>query len=136
MPIAPDPAEKLLELERILASSSAVSPAAVRGADLAETMIGSVLTERIRETTSLLSQPRADVDAADLVAMRLLLADYGAAVAHLRAAAKLTEARLARVAAAVKQDARRVERAVEEAATRAARRLDGPTAPPDDADRP
>jgi hypothetical protein len=82
-------------------------------------MLASVLTERIRQTTSLLAQSRvADVDEADLVAMRLLLADYAAAVSHLRAATTLTDKRLARVAAFIKEDGRRVKRAVDEAERR------------------
>jgi hypothetical protein len=119
MPTAPDDADRLLELERILASSSSAPAPASLGSDITEMMLGSVLTERIRKTTSLLSQPRTgDVDAADLVAMRLLLADYTAAVSHLRAATSATEARLARVAAGLKNDVRRVTHAVDEAARR------------------
>jgi hypothetical protein len=115
-----DPSERLLELVRILASSPSVSSAAGSSADLAETMLANVLTERIGRTTSLLSQTRgADIDDADLVAMRLLLADYGAAVSHLRAATRLTEARLARTAVSIKADGRRVSRALEEATRRA-----------------
>lgn len=135
MSTAPDPSEKLLELERILASTSSVSAATGSGADLAATMIRSVLTERIKQTTSLLSQPHGDVDAADLVAMRLLLADYTTAVTNLRSAARQTEARLAGTAASLAADGRRVDRAVEEA-MRAARRIEEPTAPPDGADLP
>jgi predicted ATP-grasp superfamily ATP-dependent carboligase len=115
-----DASERLLELERILASSPSVSKAGSSpDSDLVETMLGSVLTERIGRTTSLLAQTHgADVDAADLVAVRLLLADYGAAVSHLRAATRLTEVRLARAAASLKADARQLSRALDEATRR------------------
>jgi hypothetical protein len=119
MPTAPDASDRLLELERILASSSGVSPSALSGADLAETMLGSVLTDRIRRLTSLLSDSRAvDADLADIVAMRLLLADYNAAVSLLRAATRVTEGRLVRTAESIKKDGRRIERALGEAARR------------------
>jgi hypothetical protein len=119
MPTVPDDADRLLELERILASSSSAPAPAGLESDITEMRLGSVLTERICKTTSLLSQLRSgDVDATDLVAMRLLLADYAAAVSHLRAATRTTEARLARVAGPLKNDMRRVTRAVDEAERR------------------
>jgi hypothetical protein len=112
-----DAAPRLLELERILASSSAASArAGAAGANVSELLLGRVLIERIRQTTTLLSKPRdAEVDAPDLVAMRLLLADYVAAVGYLRALTTLADSRLARAAAVIKEDGRRVKGALQEA---------------------
>ena len=52
--------------------------------------------ERISRLTAELTQHApADIDDIDRLAMRLLLNDYTAAVAHLRAATRLTEQRMA-----------------------------------------
>lgn len=81
-------------------------------------MLNSVPTGRIRETTSLLNESRGtEVDAADVVAMRLLLLDYVGAVERLRAVTKLAEERLAHARIVIRRGKSRVERALH-AATR------------------
>ena len=111
---------RLLELERILASSQRTSTQPVAaGTDINDVLLGRVLIDRIRETTTLLSGPDGDgIDAADLVAMRLLLSDYVTAVAYVRAATAAIEGRLARSAAVLKEDGRRIKGALEEAKRR------------------
>ena len=89
------------------------------GTDVTDMLLGRALIDRIRETTTLLSVPNGDgVDATDLVAMRLLLSDYVAAVAHVRASTGATEGRLVRSAAVIKEDGRRIKGALEEAKRR------------------
>ena len=79
-------------------------------------MLGSVMIERIRRTTSELERRRTgDIDAIDALTMRLLLVDYVAAVSHLRAVVRITERRLTGASAAIKEGGRRVERALDEA---------------------
>jgi hypothetical protein len=100
--------ERLLRLEQILASSRSSAPAA-SGDDVADVMLASVMTDRIRGTSAEL-QRGTTVDAAAAVAMRLLLSDYSTAVAHLRTVARATDRRLDSVAETIRSGARVVER--------------------------
>lgn len=79
-------------------------------ADPAEVLLAGVMTERVRKTTAELDH-NAPVDAAEALAMRLLLSDYSAAVAQLRGVARLSERRLTDVAEGVRLSKREVERA-------------------------
>jgi len=101
--------ERLGKLEQILAASRTSSTAAAN-ADPAEVLLAGVMTERIRKTTAELDH-NAAVDAAEALAMRLLLSDYSAAVAQLRGVARLSERRLTEVAEGVRHGKREVERA-------------------------
>jgi hypothetical protein len=112
-----DASRRLLELKRILASSPRAAGASGGSADAAALILQSVPTGRIRETTSLLTEPGGtEVEAADALAMRLLLADYVGAVERLRAVTKLADERLARARVVIRRGANRVERARQEAA--------------------
>jgi hypothetical protein len=112
-----DASRRLLELKRILAASPRAAGASGGSADAAALILHSVPTGRIRETTSLLNGPReADVDAADALAMRLLLADYVGAVERLRAVTKLADERLTRARTVIRRGVNRVERARQEGA--------------------
>jgi hypothetical protein len=96
MNAAPDSAWRLQQLAQILAESKALASTSARDTDPADVHIGSVALERIRRLTAQLTQQAAtDIDDIDRLAMRLLLNDYTAAVAHLRAAMRLTEQRMA-----------------------------------------
>lgn len=101
--------ERLLRLEQILAASGGSHGAAPNG-DAAEALLASVMTERIRKTTAELERD-APIDAAVSLAMRLLLADSGAAVRQLRGVARIVERRLTDVADVMRNCKRDVERA-------------------------
>ena len=96
---------RLQRLAQILAESSAVlEPASSPDADLADVHLGRVPLARIGRLTSELRQRgTVDIDDIDRVAMRMLLSDYAAAVAHLRATARLAEQRLADAAAPIQE---------------------------------
>jgi hypothetical protein len=100
---------RLLRLEQIIASSRAASSLPRDGIDVADVMLSSVMTDRIRRTAAELERGTA-IDAADAVAMRLLLADCDAAVAHLRTVARATEQRLDDLADTIRSGIRLVDR--------------------------
>ena len=85
---------RVARLDQLLSQSS---PPATRGADvdLQQVLLTGVPLERIRAVTVEL-QERADAppDDLDALTMRMLLNDYKAAVAHLRAVATVVDARL------------------------------------------
>jgi hypothetical protein len=96
MNAAPDASWRLQRLAQILAESKALALTSARDDDPADVHIGSAPVERIKRLTAELAQEApADIDDIDQLAMRLLLNDYTAAVAHLRAAMRLTERRMA-----------------------------------------
>jgi hypothetical protein len=95
MSAAPDGSWRLQRLAQILADSKALASTSARDTDPADVHIGSVALERIKRLTSQLTlQAPTDIDDIDRLAMRLLLNDYIAAVAHLRATMRLTEQRM------------------------------------------
>lgn len=95
--------ERLRKLEEILATPRAADSSHAT-ADAADSMLSFVMTDRIRRMTAELARPHhGEIDAAELVAMRLLLIEYGTALRHLRAAAKITEQRLSSAATAIKE---------------------------------
>jgi len=100
---------RLAKLEEILAASRGSSTAAA-SADPAEVLLAGVMTDRIRKTTAELDHT-APVDAAEVLAMRLLLADYSAAVTQLRGVARLSERRLTEAAEGIRISKRDAERA-------------------------
>jgi paraquat-inducible protein B len=96
MSAAPDSSWRLQRLAQILAESKPLPSTSARETDPADVHLGSVSLERISRLTAELSQKTAsDIDDIDRLAMRLLLNDYTAAVAHLRAAMRLAEQRMA-----------------------------------------
>ena len=92
MSTANDAAKRLLDLERILAeprkneSQSTGDPVTLHIAD--------VPVERIRRFITELQSANGDRDEVAAVTMRLLLNDYATAVAHLRAVARISVARI------------------------------------------
>jgi len=96
MNAAPDAAWRLQRLAQILAESKALALTSARDTDPADVHIGSAPLERIQRLTVELTQHAAtDVDDIERLTMQLLLNDYKAAVAHLRAAMRLAEQRMA-----------------------------------------
>jgi hypothetical protein len=87
-----DISQRLQELEQIL-SEAVVPTSAQRGdADPAGVHLDSVPLERIRRIASELQRQSPDAaDDLDSVMARLLLNDYTASIAHLRAVARLAE---------------------------------------------
>ena len=95
MNAAPDSSWRLQRLAQILAESKALASTSARDTDPADVHIGSAPLERIKRLTAELTQEASTgVDDIDRVAMQLLLNDYAVAVAHLRAAMRLTEQRM------------------------------------------
>jgi hypothetical protein len=90
-----DTSQRLADLERILAQPVALTPAGDDKADPAQLHLSSVPAERIRRLTAQLASLAPDArDDVALVAMRMLLNDYAAAVAHLRAALQVVAPRI------------------------------------------
>lgn len=83
-----DDAARLAHLERILADTEAIGPAA--HADVAREHLNSLPVERIRRLTAELrgDTPRT-ADHADIATIRQLLSDYSIAIGHLRAVARM-----------------------------------------------
>jgi hypothetical protein len=102
--------ERLRRIEQILASSPTGSRTAGAELDVADVMLAAVTTDRIRQTMAELDRGTM-VDAVDAVTMRLLLADYGAAVAGLRGVARTTEQRLDDLADSLRGGSRVIDRA-------------------------
>ena len=101
--VAESVSERLRKLEEILATPRAADSSHAT-ADAADSMLSFVMTDRIRRITAELARSHhGEIDAAELVAMRLLLIEYGTALRHLRAAAKITEQRLSTAATAIKE---------------------------------
>ncbi len=95
MSAAPDSSWRLQRLAQILAESKPLPSTSARETDPADVHIASVSFERIsRLTAELLETTATGTDDIDRLAMRLLLNDYTAAVAHLRAAMRLAEQRM------------------------------------------
>jgi hypothetical protein len=104
-PTAQSIAERLRRLETLLAGARPAADSSAR--DAAESLLSLVMTDRISRITSEVGRRQtADVDAADVLTMRMLLLDYGAAVLHLRMVASITEQRLSTAATAIKESAR------------------------------
>jgi hypothetical protein len=104
-PRADSISERLRRLEALLAAARPAPDPQTREA--AESLLSSVMTDRISRIASELARwQTARVDAADVLTMRVLLAEYGAAVRHLRAVASITEQRLSAAATAIKESTR------------------------------
>jgi len=87
--------ERLREIERILAPGEVVPAPGGGEVDAVALHLADVPSGRIRELTSTLRQrPAETLDEIDAVTMRLLLNDYAVAVAHLRAVARASAARI------------------------------------------
>jgi hypothetical protein len=105
MSAAADSSRRLQRLAQILAESQA-APGSTPAPDSGPTDVhlDSVSLERISRLTSELAQRAAiDTDDIDRLTMRLLLNEYTAAVAHLRAAARLTEQRMLEATVAIQE---------------------------------
>ena len=94
MSAADDAAKRLLDLERILAQSKTSEPASGGDVDPVTLHMADVPVERIRRFTAELQSANGDGDEIAAVTMRLLLNDYANAVAHLRAVARISVARI------------------------------------------
>jgi len=104
-PTAPSISERVRRLETLLAQGRPASDSSAR--DAAESLLSLVATDRISRITSEVGRCQtADVDAADVLTLRVLLLEYGAAVRHLRSVASITEQRLSTAATAIKESAR------------------------------
>ena len=96
--------ERLAEIERVLAQTTSVIKANDGVADPVGVHLADVPEARIRALTRMLQQQPTDGnDDIDLLAMRLLLNDYSAAVAHLRAVARIAASLVDGAAAPVKE---------------------------------
>jgi hypothetical protein len=105
--IPSDPFERLIDIERLLAQTKSSMVSNRTGADPVALHLAEVPSARIRELTSMLQQRAVEgIDEIDALAMRLLLNDYSAAVAHLRAVAREAAALIDGAAAPVKDSQR------------------------------
>jgi hypothetical protein len=98
-----DRAERLIELEQILACSRTTTALSREGdAEPATVHLAGVPDERIQRLTGEL-RACSDIDHDEIAAItaRLLLNDYGTAVGHLRAVARLAVARIDEAAATI-----------------------------------
>ena len=96
--------ERLAEIERLLAQTTSVMRATETDADPVGVHLAEVPEARIRVLTRMLQQQPTDGnDDIDVLAMRLLLNDYAAAVAHLRAVARVAASLVDGVTAPVRQ---------------------------------
>ena len=113
-----DSSRRLQRLAQILAESKvALASTTGRDADPAGFHLSSVPFERIGRLTSEMMQTAApDVDDLDRLAMRLLLNDFTAGVAHLRATIRLVEQRVAAAAVPIQEARLRVRRREKHAA--------------------
>jgi hypothetical protein len=91
-------------LDTVLAGSRDALASAVRsGLDPVELHLHSAPFERITQLTSILTEAQSrTADEVDTISTHLLLADYAAAVAHLRAVVRITAARIDAVAVSLK----------------------------------
>jgi hypothetical protein len=100
----------MLRLQQILADAKSGRTPASRSGETTEAHLASVPLDRIAHLTSELQQRLDhDIDEVDALAMQLLLTDYAAAVAHLRAVARVAEQHVEKAAAPV-DEARRFMR--------------------------
>src|SRR5688572_12327981 len=107
-----DSSRRLQQLQQILADSqAALNSTTGCDADSADFHPGIVPLERIGRLASELTQGvAADIDEVDCLAMRLLLNEYAAAVAHLRVAARLADRRVAVAAVPIHETRLRIRR--------------------------
>jgi len=101
---AADSSRRLQRLAQILADTNAASPSTARDSDAADVHLDRVPLERISRLTSELTHSAGSgVDDVDRVAVQILLNDYTAAVAHLRATVRLTQERIADTSVPIQQ---------------------------------
>ena len=116
------PSARLTRLDRIL-SQSPPAPVSHASADTdpAQVHLMGVPLERIQGLTAELQErSTTDADEVDAITLRLLLNDYKAAVAHLRAVANGVDARLHVVGAELHESRKTLRREEEMATKRAA----------------
>lgn len=110
--LPPPAAERVLELERILARDRRATPASSESqTDAAALHLSEMPTERIRRFTHALGTTAGDVDndAIDILTMRLLLNDFTGAVGHLRAVANIAASLIDKAAKPVREAQRMVK---------------------------
>jgi hypothetical protein len=116
------PSTRLTRLDEILAQSPPHQPNRTGDLDPEQARLASVPLDRIGALSAELKQrsdtPQDDIDA---LTMRLLLNDYRTAVAHLRAVANSTEARLRTSGDAINRMTKELRREQEMAEKRAGR---------------
>jgi hypothetical protein len=102
--IPSDAPDRLTEIERLLAQTTYVATANDGAENPVVVHLADVPAARIRELTRILQQRSAEAnDEIDVLAMRLLLNDYLAAIAHLRAVARVAASLVDGAAVPVKQ---------------------------------
>jgi hypothetical protein len=126
-----DSAQRLIELEGILAQSKTiVVDASNGGADPVAMHLAAVPAERIRRFAVALRQVGAEAnDDIDNLTMRLLLNDYTLAVRHLRAVARAAAAHMDGAAVVVREGQGYLQREQKLDERRAARLAARPAAP-------
>jgi hypothetical protein len=117
------PSARLARLDRILSQSPlATASHATADTDPGQVHLMSVPLERIQALTLELQERSAtDIDDVDAITMRLLLNDFKAAVAHLRAVANGADARLHTAGAELHESRKRLRREEEMAMKQAGR---------------
>jgi hypothetical protein len=112
VPNSRDPITRLAQLEQILAQTSSGSALAqIADREPAQAHLNSVATDLIRSLVAELRQPStAGTDAVDGVIMRLLLNEFGGAVGHLRAVARLAATHVDHAAGPLRDARRAVHR--------------------------
>jgi hypothetical protein len=115
------PSARLARLDRILSQSPPhVAAHATTETDPGQVHLTSVPLDRIQALTmELQDRSTEDTDEVDAITMRLLLNDYKAAVAHLRAVANGADSRLHAVGAELHESRKTVRREEEMVAKRA-----------------
>ena len=112
-----DPSVRLRQIEEILAQVRPASHVDGRETNLAALNLSRVPVERIRQMTGVLEQRlNHEIDAVDAVALRMLVNDFAAAVAQLRAVTRLTGEQLTEIAGVVQEAQRLVPHPSEEPA--------------------
>lgn len=116
------PSTRLTRLDHILSQSPAALPTRGGDTDPGQVHLASVPLERIRALTlELQERSSAPQDEIDAITMRLLLNDYKAAVAHLRAVTNGVGAQLHTASEQISETRKTVRREEEMAAKRATR---------------
>jgi len=118
----PRPSSRLARLDRILSASAAPVAARTTDTDPDQVHLASVPLERIQALTLELQERSAHVtDEIDAITMRLLLNDFKAAVAHLRAVSNSVDTRLYTAGRDIHESRKVVRREEEMMAKRAGR---------------
>jgi hypothetical protein len=111
MTAAPDPSQRLIAVERMLAQVK--NSSLPDSDDLVPLLLAAVPIERLSPLTSALKQTHdAPLDEIDAITARLLLNDYSLAVAHLRAVTRVVAKRVDAAAGPVNESRKRVDKEI------------------------